>query len=42
MWEWYGFGYMQNWAANTILKRRTGVDSANIVQMSMPMKMRPF
>lgn len=31
LWEWYGFGYMQNWVANTILKRRTGVDDAKIV-----------
>lgn len=31
LWEWYGFGYMQNWVANTVLKRRTGVDNAEIV-----------
>jgi hypothetical protein len=42
LWEWYGFGYMQNWVANTILKRRTGVDDAKIVQMSIPMRMPPF
>jgi hypothetical protein len=33
---------MQNWVANTILKRRTGVDDAKIVAMSIPIRMPPF
>lgn len=33
---------MQNWVANTILKRKTGNDDAKIVSMNIPMKMPPF
>jgi hypothetical protein len=32
---------MQNWVANTILKRRTGIDTADIVDMTVPMPMKP-
>ena len=31
-----GFSYMQNWVANTILKRKTGKDDASIVAMTIP------
>ena len=41
LWEWYGFGYMQNWVANTVLKRRTGNANAEIVSMTIPMPMKP-
>lgn len=37
---WYqNFGYndMQNWVANTILRRKTQVQGAHIVQTSRPM-----
>jgi hypothetical protein len=33
-----GFSYLQNWVANTILKRKTGIDSASIVAMTVPLK----
>ena len=33
---------MQNWVANTILKRRTGVADASIVAMAVPSRLPPF
>ena len=33
---------MQNWVANTILKRKTGVNTASIVAMNIPMKIPPY
>ena len=33
---------MQNWVANTILKRKTGVDTASIVAMTVPFRIPPI
>ena len=33
---------MQNWVANTILKRKTGVATASIVAMAVPTKLPPY
>lgn len=33
---------MQNWVANTILKRSTGVDSASIVTMAVPARLPAY
>ena len=41
-WSRSGFANMQNWVANTILKRKTGVDTASIVTMTVPTKLPPF
>ena len=40
--SYYGFAYLQNWAANIILKHTTGKESAEIVAMTLPMKMIPI
>ena len=32
---------MQNWVANAILKRSTGVDDASIMAMMIPIRMDP-
>lgn len=37
-----GFGYMQNWVANTILKRKTGIPTASIVAMTVPARLPPY
>ena len=37
-----GFVYLQNWVANTILKRKTGVNTASIVTMAVPSKLPPY
>lgn len=42
MWTQQGFAHMQNWVANTILKRRTGVDDATIVAMAVPSRLPPY
>ena len=42
MWTQQGFAHMQNWVANTILKRRTGVDDAAIVAMAVPSRLPPY
>ena len=36
--QWWatGFTMIQNWAANTILKRKSGVNNANILNMVVP------
>ena len=36
--QWWatGFTMMQNWVANTILKRKSGVSNANILNMVVP------
>lgn len=34
--SWDGFAYIQNWVANTILKRRTNNPDAQIVTMTVP------
>ena len=36
-WSYSGFSIMQNWAANTILKRKSGVSNANILTMVVPL-----
>lgn len=41
-WSTSGFANMQNWVANTILKRKTGIDTASIVTMAVPTKLPPF
>ena len=33
---------MQNWVANTILKRKTGVATASIVAMAVPSRLPPY
>ena len=33
---------MQNWVANTILKKKTGVETASIVAMAVPTKLPPY
>ena len=33
---------MQNWVANTILKQKTGVETASIVTMVTPMRLPPY
>ena len=40
--QFSGFGYLQNWVANTILKRSTGNPDASIVAMLVPMRMPPW
>jgi len=40
--SYYGFGYLQNWAANTILRHTTKKDKAEIVAMTVPMKIPPM
>lgn len=37
--QWWasGFTMLQNWAANTILKRKSGVNNANILNMVVPL-----
>ena len=37
-----GFTHLQNWVANTILKRKTGIDTASIVAMAIPSKLPPY
>ena len=37
-----GFTLLQNWVANTILKRNTGKDEASIVTMVVPSKLPPY
>ena len=34
--------HMQNWVANTILKRKTGNAEASIVSMVIPSRLPPF
>ena len=34
--SWNGFAYLQNWVANTILKRTTGNPDAHIITMTVP------
>ena len=41
LYSWYGFAYMQNWAANSILKRLT-TNVAQIAVMTVPMPTRPL
>ena len=41
LYSWNGFGYMQNWAANTILKRHTTPD-ASIVCITVPFQSKDF
>ena len=33
---------MQNWVANTILKRKTNIPTASIVSMAVPARLPPF
>ncbi len=33
---------LQNWVANTILKRKTGIDTASIVTMTVPSRLPPY
>ena len=33
---------MQNWVANTILKRKTGIPTASIVAMTVPARLPPY
>jgi len=33
---------LQNWVANTILKRKTGLDNASIVTMTVPSRLPPY
>jgi hypothetical protein len=40
--SYYGFGYLQNWAANTILKQETRTETASISVMTVPMKIPPM
>ena len=40
--SYYGFGYLQNWAANTILRLVTGNEKATIAAMTVPMKIPPI
>jgi len=40
--SWHGFAYMQNWVANTILKRKTGKADASIVALTVPQQMAPI
>ena len=42
MWTQQGFAHMQNWVANTILKRKTGVADAAIVAMAVPSRLPPY
>ena len=42
MWTQQGFAHMQNWVANTILKRKTGVSDASIVAMAVPSRLPPY
>ena len=42
MWTQRGFAHMQNWVANTILKRKTRVDTASIVAMTVPFRIPPI
>lgn len=37
-----GFTLMQNWVANTILKRKSGLDDASIVAMVVPSRLPPY
>lgn len=37
-----GFTLLQNWVANTILKRNTGKDEASIVTMVVPSRLPPY
>ena len=37
-----GFAYLQNWVANTILKRTTENPDASIMAMMVPMRMPPW
>lgn len=37
-----GFALLQNWVANTILKRKTGVSTASIVSMVVPSRLPPY
>ena len=36
LWNKSGFTILQNWVANILLKRKTGVDNASIVAMTVP------
>jgi len=40
--SFYGFAYLQNWAANLILKHVTQKETAEIIAMQLPMKMTPI
>ena len=39
--QWFGFAYIQNWVANSILRRSTGVNAASITSMTVPIHMLP-
>jgi hypothetical protein len=39
--QYYGFAYLQNWAANTVLRRITRDRTAQITAMTVPMKIPP-
>jgi len=40
--NYYGFAYMQNWAANTVLRHATGKETAEVVAMTVPFKLIPM
>lgn len=39
--SFYGVAYLQNWAANTVLRHVTNTPEANITAMTLPMKFFP-
>jgi len=39
MYSLYGFAYMQNWAANTLLREKTKVQDSGIVAMTVPFRL---
>jgi hypothetical protein len=39
--SFYGFAYLQNWAANTVLRSLTGNEAAQIATMTVPMRRTP-
>ena len=40
--NYYGFAYMQNWAANTVLRHATKKEDAEVVAMTVPFKLIPM
>lgn len=42
LWLNNGFAYLQNWCANAILKRKTGINTASIVTMIVPQRTNAY
>lgn len=40
--SFYGIAYLQNWAANTVLRHVTKKETAEIVALTLPMKIYPL